>query len=66
MIYATISDVQPLMSAEYKIMETINLILRYGFGIAVVLEGGWIVWALARLARDKARLDDMPDTKVEQ
>ncbi|HEU5015417.1 MAG TPA: hypothetical protein VFT66_23050 [Roseiflexaceae bacterium] len=47
-------------------MEIINLVLRYGFGIAVVLEGGWIMWALVRLARDKARLDDMPDAKVEQ
>ncbi len=47
-------------------MEIINLILRYGFGIAVVLEGGWIMWTLVKLARDKARLDDMPDARVEQ
>ena len=41
-------------------METINLILRYGFGIAVVLEGGWIAWALVKLARDKAHLEGAP------
>lgn len=46
-------------------METINLILRYGFGIAVVLEGGWIAWALVKLARDKARLDGAPTPVAE-